>query len=95
MGFEIYEDKVPVLSEIKGVKDLDPRELAFYYGGDYELLFTMDMKALETEELLKRIKGEVKMSIIGKVVPSEEGIYFKKGEGKKKEMMEIKGYQHF
>ncbi len=102
VGFEIYEDKVPVLSdEIRTAESLDLstlgfelRELAFYYGGDYELLFTMGMKGVrKDEELLKRIKREVKMSIIGKVVPSEEGIYFKKR--RKKEMMEIKGYQHF
>ena len=100
VGFEIYEDKVPVLrSEIRNAESwdlskLDPRELAFYYGGDYELLFTMDMKGVrKEEELLKRIKREVKMSIIGNVVPPGEGIYFKTEE--KKEMMEIKGYRHF
>ena len=60
------------------------------------MLFTINMKEVrKDEELLKRIKREVEMSVIGKVVPAEEGIYFKKGEGKKKEMMEIKGYQHF
>ncbi len=109
VGFEIYEDKVPVLRrEIRKSLDLsklgfDLRELAFYYGGDYELLFTMDRKGVrKDEELLKRIKREVKMSIIGKVVPSEEGIYFKtEEEGKKKEMMEMmemmemRGYRHF
>ena len=100
VGFEIYEDKVPVLhSEIRNAESwdlskLDPRELAFYYGGDYELLFTMDMDGVrKDEELLKRIKREVKMSIIGNVVPPGEGIYFKTEE--KKEMMEIKGYRHF
>ncbi|MBA7550470.1 Thiamine-monophosphate kinase [subsurface metagenome] len=103
VGFEIYEDKVPVLSEEirsawEGDLDLsmlDLRELAFYFGGDYELLFTVGAKTLENEVLMKRMQKEMKMSIIGTVVPSEEGIYFKKGEGKEKEMMEIKGYQHF
>ncbi|MCK4475107.1 MAG: thiamine-phosphate kinase [Methanophagales archaeon] len=106
VGFEIDEDKVSVFNdEIRSAWEWDldlsmlgfkPRELAFYYGGDYELLFTMDMTGVrKDEELLKRIKGKVKMSIIGKVVPPEEGIYFKTGEGKEKEMMEIKGYQHF
>ncbi len=106
VGFEIYEDKVPVLRrEIRKSLDLsklgfDLRELAFYYGGDYELLFTMDRKGVrKDEELLKRIKREVKMSIIGKVVPPEGGIYFKtEEEGKKKEMMEMmemRGYRHF
>jgi len=103
VGFEIYEDKVPVLSEEirsawEGDLDLsmlELRELAFYFGGDYELLFTVDArsKTLENEGLMKRMQKEMKMSIIGTVVPSEEGIYFKKGE--KKEKMSIKGYRHF
>jgi thiamine-monophosphate kinase len=102
VGFEIYEDKVPLFNDgIRNAEGLDlsklgfePREFAFYFGGDYELLFTINMKGVrKDEELLKRIKGEVKMSIIGKVVPPEEGIYFKTGE--EKEMMERKGYQHF
>ncbi len=99
VGAELYEDNVPVLSEeIRGDESLnlakrERRELAFYYGGDYELLFTIDPNALENEEVMQMLKREVKMSIIGKIVPSEEGIYCKKGE--EKELMEIKGYQHF
>jgi thiamine monophosphate kinase len=91
---------VPVLSEeIREDKGLniskrERRELAFYYGGDYDLLFTIDPQALENDELMQRLRKEVKMSIIGKVVQSEEeGIYFKKGD--EKELMDTKGYQHF
>ncbi len=73
----------------------DPRELAFYFGGDYELLFTADAQVIEKEELWEMLKREVKMSVIGKVVPAEEGIYFKIREEEKKEMIEIKGYRHF
>lgn len=99
VGAELYEANVPVLSEeIRESKGLniskrERRELAFYYGGDYELLFTIDSRALENDELMQRLRKEVKMSIIGKVVQSEEGIYFKKGD--EKEMMDTKGYQHF
>ncbi|RZN43922.1 MAG: thiamine-phosphate kinase [Methanophagales archaeon ANME-1-THS] len=99
VGAELYEENVPVLSEELRHKrglELSPherRELAFYYGGDYELLFTIDQRALTNEDLMNRLKREVQMSIIGTVVPPEEGVYFKKGEVK--EMMELKGYQHF
>jgi thiamine-monophosphate kinase len=98
VGFEIYEDNVPLFDdELRNTGDFgltksELRELAFYYGGDYELLFTV--RALEDEELLTKLQREVEMSIIGNVVPSEEGIYFCKN-GAEKEQMEIKGYQHF
>ncbi|RJS73012.1 thiamine-phosphate kinase [Methanophagales archaeon] len=94
VGFEIYEDKVPVLSEeLRSAETFDlssigveRRALAFY-GGDYELLFTSDASGL------KRISKTIKMSVIGKVTPHEAGIYFKKGE--EKEKIELIGYQHF
>jgi thiamine-monophosphate kinase len=99
VGAELYEDNVPVLSEeMRREESLklsqsERRELALYYGGDYELLFTIDSHALENEALMQRLKREVNMSIIGTIVPAEEGIYFKKGDTKEK--MELKGYQHF
>ncbi len=96
VGFEIYEDKVPVLSEeLRTAETFDlssigveRRALAFY-GGDYELLFTIDIDA----NGLKRISETINMSVIGKVTPHEAGIYFKKGE--EKEKIELVGYQHF
>jgi thiamine-monophosphate kinase len=99
VGAELYENEIPILSEEirhDGGLELsqhERRELAFYYGGDYELLFTIDPRALKNEDLMNRLKKEVKMSIIGNVVPPEEGIHFKKGE--EEEMIEMKGYQHF
>ncbi|MHC1611126.1 MAG: thiamine-phosphate kinase [Candidatus Methanospirareceae archaeon] len=99
VGAELYEDNIPLLSvEIRGDKGLkitkrERRELAFYYGGDYELLFTIEPGALENEPLMQKLREEAKMSIIGRVVKSEEGIYLKKGE--EKELIEMKGYQHF
>ncbi|HID19718.1 MAG TPA: thiamine-monophosphate kinase, partial [Methanophagales archaeon] len=97
VGMEVYEDKVPVLSdEISSDLDLSKRELrelAYYYGGDYELLFTIDAGALENAEVMKKLREEVKMSIIGKIVPQKEGTYFREGE--EKEKIDEKGYQHF
>jgi thiamine-monophosphate kinase len=99
VGAELYEDSVPILSEtIRDDKNLhltkrERRELALYYGGDYELLFTIDSHASGNETVMQKLKREVNMRIIGTIVPAEEGIYFKKGD--KKEKMEIQGYQHF
>jgi len=93
VGFEIYEAKVPVLSEeMRGaVRDVDLRELAFFYGGDYELLFTVDADVLADE--FATLQKKVGISVVGVVVPSEEGICFKTGQGQ--EQIKIKGYQHF
>jgi thiamine-monophosphate kinase len=97
VGVELYEDKVPVLSdEIRRNLRLSKhelRELAYYSGGDYELLFTIDAGALENEQVMSKLIKDVKTSVIGKIVPQEEGIYFKNGV--EKEKVEIRGYQHF
>jgi len=99
VGAELYEDSVPIFSEELGddkglnISKRERRELALYYGGDYELLFTLDPQALENEEVMQMLKREVNMSIIGKIVPPGVGTYFKKGD--EKEKLEIKGYQHF
>jgi thiamine-monophosphate kinase len=99
VGAELYEDNVPVLSaEIRrdesiNLSQRERSELALHYGGDYELLFTLDSHASGNETVMQRLKREVNMSVIGTIVPPEEGIYFKKGNTKEK--LELKGYQHF
>jgi thiamine-monophosphate kinase len=99
VGAELYEANIPILSEElrrEGGLDIsmhERRELGLYYGGDYELLFTIDSRALHHEELIEKLRREVKMSIIGTVVPPDEGITIKSGD--RKEKMEIRGYQHF
>jgi thiamine monophosphate kinase len=42
---------------------------------------------------MNKLIKDVKMSVIGKIVPQERDIYFKTGE--EKEKVEIRGYQHF
>ncbi len=82
VGFELY--KIPAGNEV-------PRELALYYGGDYELLFTIDGARGKSE--LEELSEELDMSIIGRVVPAKAGIYLKNGT--KREEIALKGYQHF
>jgi thiamine-monophosphate kinase len=99
VGAELHVDDIPILSEElrhEGGLELSMHkrgELALYYGGDYELLFTIDSRVLHHEELMEKLRREVNLSIIGTIMPPEEGIYVKKGERKGK--MDIRGYQHF
>lgn len=99
VGAELREDKIPIFrDELRREGGLElstheRRELALYSGGDYELLFTLDSRALQHEELMERLGREVNMSIIGTIMPPEAGICIKKGE--RKEKMEVRGYQHF
>ena len=93
VGFEIWEESVPVSEALKAceISKSERRELVFHFGGDYELLFTADASILEDIEMLK---SEAKVSIIGRVVPKERGIYVKSEHGKK-EQIALRGYQHF
>ncbi|MGC9444513.1 MAG: thiamine-phosphate kinase [Candidatus Methanospirareceae archaeon] len=99
VGAALFAERIPVLSEELRYDEqliLSPderTELALYYGGDYELLFTLDRHVLEDAALMSKLKQEVHMSVIGTIVPPEEGISLRTGEGK--ERLEIKGYQHF
>jgi thiamine-monophosphate kinase len=100
VGAELYEDRIPIFSEeIRDDRNLhltkgERRELALYYGGDYELLFSLNTNALGNEAVMQKLRNGVNMSIIGTIVPPEEGIYLKKGR-EMREPLEIKGYQHF
>ena len=93
VGFEIWEESVPVSEALKAceISKRERRELVFHFGGDYELLFTAYASILEDIEMLKR---EAKVSIIGRVVPKERGIYVKSERGEK-EQIALRGYQHF
>jgi thiamine-monophosphate kinase len=99
VGAELFEEMIPVLSEELRYDEqlnLSPQErteLALYYGGDYELLFTIDPSALESEPVMQKLKSEVNMSVIGTIVPAEQGLFIQRGG--RREKLEIKGYQHF
>ncbi|MEM1514376.1 MAG: thiamine-phosphate kinase [Candidatus Thermoplasmatota archaeon] len=81
VGFEIYEEKLPLADIAKN--DIDK---ALYFGGDYELIFTIpfgDGKNLENKIDIKKI---------GKVIKENKIYLISKGE--KKEIKNI-GYEHF
>ena len=99
VGVEVYEEAVPILSEeLRAEGDLklsalELRELAFYCGGDYELLVTIDPQAGDDAAVLRTLRNAVKLTVIGKVVPAERGLSIRRGS--ESEQLEIRGYQHF
>lgn len=85
VGFEIYEDRIPVAKHVKKVAELtgsDVKELSIYYGGDFELLFTVQKNKID-----KVKKLSTKITVIGGVIP--------KGLFMDSEKIKIRGYQHF
>lgn len=82
VGFDIKERSLPIPDVVRGnsANREDTLYLALHYGGDYELLFTVD----------PGMKDEIKvpMTVIGEVI-DERGVYL---DGVK---LEPKGYRHF
>jgi len=83
-GFRIYGNALPVHEMAKNYEDAI--ELALYYGGDYELLFT-----LPPEEGGK-LEEHMDITKIGEVIDEEKVVIVADG---KEKMMENRGYEHF
>ncbi|HDN96081.1 MAG: thiamine-phosphate kinase [Thermoplasmata archaeon] len=84
VGFIIYEDMLPVAEIAK--KHENWLELALYYGGDYELLFTVP------EEKGKELEKKMDIKRIGKVIEENKITLIKEG---KEHKIEDRGYEHF
>ena len=97
VGFEIWEECMPVSNELREIAstiNIDLQELIFHFGGDYELLFTLNSNVLEDRKKLEMLEKYADMRIIGRVVPVHEGIYLRKENEERMEIRE-RGYQHF
>jgi thiamine-monophosphate kinase len=91
VSFSVDWDSIPVKKEVVQVaKDCgtDTEELALYYGGDYQLLFTIAPDKMA--KLRSRMRS--RMSIIGKVKrPGRNTLK----RGGKVSILENRGYEHF
>ncbi len=86
VGFRIYENKLPVLPEVKGLlKGEELLEAVVYTGGDFELLFTV------AKERLGDAKKACSLTVIGEVTGI--GVFIER-EGRLEEL-KAKGYEHF
>lgn len=85
VGFSVEADRLPLLDGLKA----GDREKAIHWGGDYELLFTIDPKKADT--LLQRDFG-CPVTRIG-TVTEDKAIIILGGGGKKS--LPDRGYEHF
>ncbi len=91
VSFSLDFDEVPVDEEVLKVAEaggLDPTELALYYGGDYQLLFTIKPNGMNR---LVQLLGD-EFSVIGKASAPGENVLVRGGEIAK---LENRGYEHF
>jgi thiamine-monophosphate kinase len=81
VGFNVDEEKIPMEPGL----DLEERERALHWGGDFELLFTVKPEMM----------GDLKIdgiTVIGTVTANKEIILSRNG---KIEPLPDKGYEHF
>jgi thiamine-monophosphate kinase len=91
VSFSLDFDEIPVEEEVLNVAEaanMDPSELALYYGGDYQLLFTVKPKGID--KLLNQMGDE--FSVIGRASAPGENVLVRGGKIAK---LENRGYEHF
>lgn len=91
VAFDVEWEKIPIdpsVSRIAKESGTPLEDLALYYGGDYQLLFTVDPKGIE------RLKGRLgkEMSVIGVAKGGGENHLIKGG---RRLRLENRGYEHF
>ncbi|MEE8168798.1 MAG: thiamine-phosphate kinase [Candidatus Hydrothermarchaeales archaeon] len=93
MGFLIQEEAVPMergIEEVSMAVNVPIRELLFFKGGDYELLFTIPQGKFDAAAAeMKRLGTQ--LSVIGEVVKKGTKII---SEGKEEEL-DARGYEAF
>jgi thiamine-monophosphate kinase len=95
VGFEIKKNALPLASELCFLIDknhgIDPYSIALHFGGDYELLVTMSVEAVEKAQKSLKKHG-ANLTVIGTVTKKKNIVLF---DGKNKRILENKGYEHF
>ena len=85
VGFKIYEDKLPALPRVKGLKTGELKDAAVFSGGDFELLFTIAPQKLE------KARKACPLTVIGEVI--EDGVFIERAG--RVEELPARGYEHF
>jgi thiamine-monophosphate kinase len=86
VGFKIYENRLPVLPDVKRLfKGEELLEAVVYTGGDFELLFTV------AQDRIEEARKACPLTVIGEVI--EEGIFIERAG--RLEELKARGYEHF
>ncbi|HEV8595700.1 MAG TPA: AIR synthase-related protein, partial [Thermoplasmata archaeon] len=91
VGFEIEWAKLPVYREVRAHPAADQRQLAMYWGGDYELVATV--RPEKVEELLRTFQEKRHpLTVCGRVLPTVPNVLVADG---KRETLHPYGWEHF
>jgi len=94
IAFQLDFNQIPISNEAKAISkrlNIPVEELAIYFGGDYELLVTLDKDGLDRAQKALSEIG-TKLSPIGKVLKDRENILIKDGVST---FLENRGFEHF
>ncbi len=91
VGFEVEWEKLPLYKEIRTLPPSDQKQLAMYWGGDYELVATVRPEKLEE---LARMFQEKRhpLTVCGRVLPAGPNVLVAEG---KPETLHPRGWEHF
>ena len=93
LGFKLVEHDIPVNRHVKKAAEIsgrDSMEIALGYGGDYELLFTVD-NANVRDFLAGMESNGINVSLIGEVWKGNNILF----DGDVWKNMEYRGFEHF
>lgn len=91
VGYEIAWDQLPVYRDVRAMPREEAQQLAMYWGGDYELVATVQPE--RAEELVALLRGKRHVATVcGRVVPSGPNALLVDG---KRETLHPHGWEHF
>lgn len=88
--FTVTLEDVPKSKDLAAFPDIPQEDLVLYFGGDYELVFTVQSDRLEDVQKALEHVGE-RLWTIGEATDSEENILWKGGE---QHPLPSKGWEH-
>jgi len=91
VAFEVEWEKIPVdfsVCRIAKASKINEEELMLYFGGDYQLLFTINPTGWN---ILKKRLGS-RISVIGRAIDGKENVLIRNNA---KVKLEDRGYEHF